>query len=109
MLRKAGYDGVEWMLGQHFDSAGGAEAARRQDARGERLQVSNIMCWQDLVTRDEERRGRRELQILKEMVDCAGELSVPVMNVFTGPMTWNSEFARIGSGHLGGTRRGNRW
>jgi sugar phosphate isomerase/epimerase len=30
------------------------------------------------------------------MVACAGELSIPVMNVFTGPMTWNPKSARIG-------------
>jgi sugar phosphate isomerase/epimerase len=94
VLRKAGYDGVEWMLGHHFNTS--EELARLVvRTRKGRLQVSNIMCWRDLVTNDRKSRDRSK-EILKEMVACAGELSIPVMNVFTGPMTWNPKFARIG-------------
>jgi sugar phosphate isomerase/epimerase len=94
VLRRAGYDGVEWMLDRHFRTV---EELRELVARTRKgkLQVSNIMCWQDLVTTDRKSRERRT-QTLKDMVACAGELDVPVMNVFTGPMTWNSEFAKIG-------------
>jgi sugar phosphate isomerase/epimerase len=94
VLRKAGYDGVEWMLGYHFDSP---ERLRRLVARTRRgrLQVCDIMCWRDLVTNDRTSR-ERSVGILKEMVACAGDLSIPVMNVFTGPMTWNPKSARVG-------------
>ena len=52
VLGEAGYDGVEWMLGQHFRDA---EELERLVALTRRrgLAVSNIMCWQDLVTRDD--------------------------------------------------------
>jgi len=30
------------------------------------------------------------------MIQSANELSIPLMNVFTGPMTWNPKFEKIG-------------
>jgi sugar phosphate isomerase/epimerase len=62
-------------------------------ARG--LAVSNIMCWRDLVSGDAASL-RSKVKTLKECVSAAGELDVPVMNVFTGPMSWNPGAARIG-------------
>jgi len=94
VISKAGYAGVEWMLGQHFrdtkDLKGLVDKTRR---RG--LAVSNIMCWQDLVTKNRNVRNRR-LKLLGNMLREASELSIPLMNVFTGPMTWNPSFQRIG-------------
>lgn len=94
VLKDAGYDGVEWMLGQHFNSSGDV---RRLVTRTRKagLEVSDIMCWQDLVSGDEAARAR-SVALLRGMVGVAGELSVPVMNVFTGPMTWNSGAAKVG-------------
>ena len=58
VLKKAGYDGVEWMLGQHFNDEGDLRAlVGRTRAKG--LTVSNIMCWQDLVTKDRSVRNER--------------------------------------------------
>ena len=94
VLKGAGYDGVEWMLGQHFRNAG---ELRELTARTRRsgLAVSNIMCWQDLVTRDRAAR-RASVETLQGMLRVAGDLDIPVMNTFTGPMTWNPASARIG-------------
>jgi sugar phosphate isomerase/epimerase len=94
VLRKAGYDGVEWMLGKHFDTS--AELRRLvEKTRATGLLVSNIMCWQDLVTKDGRAR-KKSVVLLKEMLATAAELSVPIMNVFTGPMTWNPGAAKVG-------------
>lgn len=94
VLRGAGYDGVEWMLGRHFDSAEELRALVSRTRRG-RLKVSNIMCWQDLVTNDR-RSLAKSVGVLSQMLTVAGELSVPLMNVFTGPMTWNARSAKVG-------------
>ena len=95
VLKGAGYDGVEWMLGQHFNDARDLRAlVGRTRAKG--LAVSNIMCWQDLVTRDRSARKGR-VKRLQGMLAAAGELDIPVMNIFTGPMTWNADAARLGT------------
>lgn len=88
------YDGVEWMLGYHFNSTKELKTlvGRTRDSH---LQVSNIMCWQDLVTSDEKERNAR-VRRLQEFISCAGELSISIMNVFTGPMSWAKSFERIG-------------
>ena len=94
VLGEAGYDGVEWMLGQHFRDAEeleGLVALTRR--RG--LAVSNIMCWQDLVTRDDASR-RTRVKTLQRMVSAAGDLEIPLVNIFTGPMTWSPGAERIG-------------
>jgi sugar phosphate isomerase/epimerase len=94
VLKGAGYEGVEWMLGQHFkDASALKELVSRTRASG--MAVSNIMCWQDLVTADPAVRGRR-VSTLRAMAAAAGELGIPVMNVFTGPMTWNSVYEKVG-------------
>jgi len=94
VLKGAGYDGVEWMFGQHFSDARELKAITGR-TRASGLAVSNIMCWQDLVTRDQEAR-EASVKTLRRMVAAAGELDIPVMNTFTGPMTWNPGAARIG-------------
>jgi sugar phosphate isomerase/epimerase len=94
VIRKAGYAGVEWMLGRHFRNVNQLrELVNRTRRNG--LAVSNIMCWQDLVTRNERARAKR-VRLLQSMLEAANELSVPLMNVFTGPMTWNPEFEMLG-------------
>ena len=84
------YDGVEWMLGYHFNSPG--EVRRLvQKTREHKLEVSNIMCWQDLVTSNESVRNDR-VRTLESFVSTAGESSIPVMNIFTGPMELGCKF-----------------
>jgi sugar phosphate isomerase/epimerase len=94
VLKKAGYDGVEWMLGNHFRNTKelGQLVAKTRKAK---LAVSNIMCWQDLVKENQAARSK-SVNLLSEMIDAADDLSVPLMNVFTGPMTWNPGAARLG-------------
>jgi len=88
------YDAVEWMLGYHFNSP---EELRKlvRKARENKLEVSNIMCWQDLVTTHDNKRNER-IKTLESFISTAGELSIPIMNVFTGPMSWAASFQRIG-------------
>ncbi len=94
VLSREKYDGVEWMLGYHFNTPGELRGLVKK-TRGAGLEVSNIMCWQDLVTTDEKTKNTR-VKTLEEFVATAGELSIPVVNVFTGPMSWAASFQRIG-------------
>ena len=94
VLKGAGYGGVEWMLGQHFRDAQELRSLVARTRAGG-LVVSDVMCWQDLVTRDEAAR-RARVETLRTMLATAAELEVPLMNVFTGPMTWNQGAERLG-------------
>jgi len=94
VLKRAGYDGVEWMLGQHFRTA----AEMKQligETRKKGLGISDVMCWQDFVTSDAGKRKAR-VSVLKEMIEAAGSASVPLLNTFTGPMTWDPKALRLG-------------
>lgn len=94
VLSAEGYDGVEWMLGHHFRTRVELQdLARATRSRG--LEISNIMCWQDLVTPNADSRNNR-VSNLENFISAAGELSIPVVNVFTGPMTWLADHATIG-------------
>lgn len=88
------YDGVEWMLGYHFKTTKELQALVSR-TRSSGLEVSNIMCWQDLVTSNDKVRNSR-VKTLEDFISSAGELSIPIMNVFTGPMSWAMSFERIG-------------
>lgn len=94
VLSEQGFDGVEWMLGHHFNSPEDLRTLVDKTCK-RRLDVSNIMCWQDLVTSNENLRAQRT-QLLETYIETAGELSIPVVNVFTGPMIWAGNFERIG-------------
>jgi len=93
VLKGAGYDGVEWMLGKHFfDAAGLGKLVAETRRKG--LAVSDAMCWQDFVTADRSARRKRVTQ-QKEMIAAAAASSVPVVNMFTGPMTWDPKALRL--------------
>ncbi len=94
VLGEGGFDGVEWMLGHHFNSVGELRALV-QKTRYRKLQVSNIMCWQDFVTKDESSRKRR-VAVIEKYIQGASALEIPILNVFTGPMTWSPEYEKIG-------------
>lgn len=94
VLKGVGYDGVEWMLDQHFEDERGLRSLVSR-TRSHGLAVSNIMCWRDLVSGDED-SVRTKVKTLRGFLCESGELEIPVMNVFTGPMTWNQAAARIG-------------
>jgi len=94
VLKEAGYDGVEWMLGKHFDDAAGLRKLVAL-TRKKGLAVADAMCWQDLVTPDRNVR-RKRVALLKEMIGAASASSVPVVNVFTGPMTWDPVALKLG-------------
>ena len=88
------FDAVEWMLGYHFNTPKDLKALAVK-TRKAGLEISNIMCWQDLVTTDRKANSLR-VMTLESYVSLAGELSIPVVNVFTGPMSWADNFLRIG-------------
>ena len=94
VLSEEGFDGVEWMLGHHFNTP---EELRRlaEKTRKGGLEISNIMCWQDLVTDDTKSRNWR-INALEEYIATAGSLGIPVVNVFTGPITWAPNHQKIG-------------
>jgi sugar phosphate isomerase/epimerase len=94
VLGAEGFDGVEWMLGHHFNSVRELTALV-QKTRSRRLQVSNIMCWQDFVIKDETSRKRR-VAVIEKYIRVASALEIPILNVFTGPMTWNPDHEKVG-------------
>ena len=94
VLKRAGYDGVEWMLGQHFFDARGLKKLV-SETRRKGLAVADAMCWQDFVTLDRDVR-RKRVAMQKEMITAAAASSVPVVNMFTGPMTWDSKALKLG-------------
>ena len=94
VLKKAGYDGVEWMLGQHFHDAAGLRKLVAE-TRKNGLEVSDAMCWQDFVTADRDIR-RKRVAVLKDMIRAAGSSSVRLVNVFSGPMTWDPKALKLG-------------
>lgn len=94
VLKEAGYDGVEWMLGQHFRDA--AELRKLvAETRRRGLEVSDAMCWQDFVTLDGDARKKR-VATQKEMIAATAASKVPIVNMFTGPMTWDPKALRLG-------------
>lgn len=95
VLEEEGFDGVEWMLGHHFNSVGELTALAEKTRRRRKLQVSNIMCWQDFVTKDGT-SGKRRVAAIEKYIRAASALEIPILNVFTGPMTWNPDHEKIG-------------
>lgn len=94
-LKQMGYDGVEWMFGQHFRTAEEMEALVIETRR-KGLAVSNIMCWQDLV-RSNKAELDRCVSLLRDMIVSAEAVSVSQVNIFTGPVSWNRDAERVGS------------
>jgi sugar phosphate isomerase/epimerase len=94
VLKEAGYDGVEWMLGQHFQDAAGLRKLVAETRR-KGLDVSDAMCWQDFVTLDKDVR-RKRVATQKEMIAATAASQVPIVNMFTGPMTWDPKALRLG-------------
>jgi sugar phosphate isomerase/epimerase len=94
VLKEAGYDGVEWMLGQHFQDAEGLRKLVAETRR-KGLVVSDAMCWQDFVTLDKDVR-RNRVATQKEMIAATAASRVPIVNMFTGPMTWDPKALKLG-------------
>jgi sugar phosphate isomerase/epimerase len=94
VLSQGQFDGVEWMLGQHFNSPEDVKALATA-TRKSGLEISNIMCWQDFVTSDDDTRNVRA-KLLESFIHVAAEMSIPIVNVFTGPITWGERYESIG-------------
>jgi sugar phosphate isomerase/epimerase len=93
-LSMNGFDGVEWMMGYHFDS--NAELNRIvSQTRKKGLKVSNIMCWEDFVTSNTKKRSKRINEICN-YIELAGKLSIPIVNTFTGPISWRKDHETLG-------------
>lgn len=94
VLSKEGFDGVEWMLGHHFNSTDELKKLV-QNTRRKGLAVSNIMCWQDFVTSNQDKR-RKSVETIEKYISAASNLEVPIINVFTGPITWEPDHEKVG-------------
>jgi sugar phosphate isomerase/epimerase len=88
VLKRAGYDGIEYNIRYHYKTAQNLKSVVEK-TRGRGLEVSNVSCGQDLVTLDEKER-RERVQLIVENIEAAREASVPLINLFTGPVefTW---------------------
>jgi sugar phosphate isomerase/epimerase len=53
------------------------------------------MCWEDFVTPDDRKRAQR-IREIETYIALAGELSISVINTFTGPMTWRANHETVG-------------
>ena len=88
VLSKCGYDGVEWAFQLHFISNEDlARTARLTREKG--MEVSDIMCSQDLVSGTKEQKDQR-LALILEKIPAASEASIGIVNLFTGPPEWAS-------------------
>jgi sugar phosphate isomerase/epimerase len=82
------------MMGQHFRTT--VELKKLvSESRRSGLEVADAMCWQDFVTTNGTERKAR-VGLMKTMIGAAGSSSVPVVNTFTGPMTWDPKALRLG-------------
>lgn len=95
VLSKEGFDGVEWMLGYHFKTPSELKRLARRTREGG-LEISNIMCWQDYVTTNDAQRKKR-VDKIRRYIESASELSIPILNTFTGPMGWSPDHEVVGS------------
>jgi sugar phosphate isomerase/epimerase len=94
VLKRTGYDGVEWSLRLHFKTPEQlpdiAEKTRKQG-----LEVCDIMASQDLVVTDDRIRTER-VDLIKKCISAAKSASVNTVNLFTGPADWDPKAAKIG-------------
>jgi sugar phosphate isomerase/epimerase len=94
ILKRAGYEGVEWNLRLHIKNPSNLKpVAEKTRKRG--LEVCGIMASQDLVTTDDKLRTQR-VALVKECIEAARDASVGIVNVFTGPVEWVPNAAKIG-------------
>jgi sugar phosphate isomerase/epimerase len=92
-LKAAGYDGIEWVKYLHFFTPDDLKGVVSQTKEAG-LEVSNLMVGTDLVTPDDVARAER-VQGVVESIEAAAALSMPMVNMTTGPAEW-SEALKIG-------------
>ena len=96
VLAEAGYKAVEWTLA-HFNPRmkGLAELERLVAISHEAgLEVSEVVVQQDLLTTDEFLR-RDRATLIEECIRVASHVGVKILNVFSGPASWESGATRI--------------
>ena len=95
-LAEIGYGAVEWTLAQ-FDPRKGPTKGLERLARLTRdggLQVSELVVQQDLLITDARLRGER-VRLVKDCLNAAADCGVRVLNIFSGPATWEAGALRI--------------
>jgi sugar phosphate isomerase/epimerase len=95
-LKGLGYGGVSWMR-QHFHPrthALGDLRALLQTTRDAGLAVTELVVQQDLVCLDEAVR-RDRIAVVGEYIEAAAAAGRPLLNVFTGPASWDPGAPRI--------------
>lgn len=95
-LKGLGYGGVSWMR-QHFHPrthALGDLRALLQTTQDAGLAVTELVVQQDLVCLDEAVR-RDRIAVVCEYIEAAAAADRPLLNVFTGPASWDPGAPRI--------------
>ena len=87
-----GYESVEWTLAHcNPRDVSGNQVQRIATVTAEHgLALSEVVVQQDFVTFDESAR-RDRIELVKECIKAAGEVGVKVLNVFSGPASWDSK------------------
>lgn len=94
-LAGLGYQAVEWPLARFDPRAKGREELRAlvETTRKGGLAVSEIVVQQDLVSLGGVRRER--LEVVKACIEGASAAGVEVINLFSGPASWQPKALRI--------------
>lgn len=95
-IASTGYGAVEWTLA-HFNPKRKSisdlrELVRVTETAG--LAVSAVAVQQDLLTVDDSLRGERA-SLINGCILAAAEVGISILNVFSGPATWNADSCHI--------------
>jgi sugar phosphate isomerase/epimerase len=95
-LADIGYGAVEWTLAQFDPRKGSTRDLERlvRLTRDGRLQVSELVVQQDLLTTDPALRAERA-RLIEDCIIAAAACGVEAINVFSGPATWEPGALRI--------------
>jgi sugar phosphate isomerase/epimerase len=95
-LADIGYGAVEWTLAQFDPRKGSTRDLERlvRLTRDGRLQVSELVVQQDLLTTDPALRAERA-RLIEDCIVAAAACGVEAINVFSGPATWEPGALRI--------------
>ena len=95
-LKQIGYEGLGWTL-NHFNPRKKTPAELKaliEISRNEGLGVSELVVQQDIICVDESIRKDR-IDFGSECINAAGEFGIKTVNMFTGPVPWNPDAARL--------------
>jgi len=96
VLAEAGYAALEWTLAQFNPRTKSAADLKNmvKMVRSHGMEVSEVVVQQDLVTTDSSLRKERA-KLIEECILAAARAEVRILNVFSGPATWERGATRI--------------